>query len=143
MNKEETRLSYKFTAYGHPNILANHVKTLEFTKDNDLTERGDCIIGIKSDFEKAELKKFKGKIKLICSIEDPETGETISSEFKAKVNPEFDSEHELVLRKSHFQSERTFAFNLNRGSNWLDRRIVEILKNPNSTMEVEIVEGWF
>lgn len=140
---EQERLTYTFNCYGHPNILAKHVKTVEFTKDDDLSERGDCIIGIKSDFDLNELKKFNKKVKFICSITDPETSEILSSDFKCFVNPEFSSEHEIVLRKSHFDSGRTFGFNLNRGANNLDRRIVELLKDPNRKMTVTIQEGWY
>lgn len=132
---------YTFTCYGHPAIRATHVKTLEFTKDPDLTERGDCIIGIKADFDLNELKKFTKKVKFICSVTTP-TGETITSEFKAKVNQNFNSDHELVLRKSGFDTERTFGFGLNRGANHLDRRIVELMQNPEQKMQVTIQEGW-
>ncbi|MCA9380758.1 DUF371 domain-containing protein [Candidatus Dojkabacteria bacterium] len=140
---EEQRKQYMFSCYGHPNILAKHVKTIEFTKDADLTERGDCIVGINSDFDINELKNFSKKVKFICSVIDPETGEKLQSEFKCFVNPDFSSDHEIVLRKSHFDSGRTFGFNLNRGANNLDRRMVELLKNPNQKMEVTIVEGWY
>jgi hypothetical protein len=138
----EERRSYTFTCYGHPNIRATHVKTLEFTKDNDLTERGDCIIGIKANFDLKHLKEFEGKVKLLCELIDPIDNKTLSSEFKCKVNPEFNSDHEIVLRKSFFNSDRTYGFNLNRGASWLDRRMVEILQDPNSVMTVTILEGW-
>ena len=49
---------YKFHAYGHPNILGTHKTTLEFTKDEDLTSNGNCIIGVKADFELSRLKEF-------------------------------------------------------------------------------------
>lgn len=143
-NKEEKeRKSYSFKAFGHPNIKATHVKTLEFTKDSDLTERGDCIIGIKSDFKLPKLKDFEKKVKVICSLKDPETGEILSSEFKCKVNKNFDSNEELVLRKSGFDSNRTFGFGLNRGANWLDRKIVELMQDPETEMTVTIIEGWY
>ena len=34
---------------GHPNIRAEHPTTLEVTKDDFLTPRGDCIVGIASN----------------------------------------------------------------------------------------------
>jgi hypothetical protein len=39
----------KFIVYGHENILSNHYSTLEFTKENHVTKKGDCILGIKSE----------------------------------------------------------------------------------------------
>ncbi len=135
-------MEYSFKAYGHPNIRAEHVKTLEFTKDSELTERGDCIIGIRADFDASELKKFAKKVRFECSVVDPETDEKIVSVFKCKVNPEFNSDHEVVLRKSGFQSERTYGLGLNRGANNLDRRMVEVLQSPEAVMLITVKSGW-
>ena len=33
-------------AKGHPNISAKNKKTFEITKENWLTERGDCIVAV-------------------------------------------------------------------------------------------------
>lgn len=143
-NSETPRKQYTFFSYGHPNILANHVKTIEFTKESELSERGDCIIGVSSTFELEKLKEFNKKIKLLVEVEDPDSNELLRSEFKAIVNKNFNSDEELVLRKSHFDSERTFAKNLNRGANHLDRRIVEILReHPETRIKVTIIEGWY
>ena len=62
---------YRFNAYGHPNILGIHKTTLEFTKDEELSLDGDCIVGVKADFELSRLKRFiKGSKdnKLIVTI---------------------------------------------------------------------------
>jgi hypothetical protein len=40
---------------GHPNILATNRMTLEVTKEDFLTLRGDCIMGIMADASSAEL----------------------------------------------------------------------------------------
>jgi len=141
--QEQPRLSYKFKAYGHPNILAKHVKTLEFTKDEGLTERGDCIVGIKADFEKNELKKFNKKAKIIIRAKDHESGNIHESIHKFTINKNFNSNDELVIRKSSFDSDRTFGFNLNRGSNHIPRDMVEIMKDEDCEIEVEILEGWY
>ena len=36
-------------AWGHPNISARNRTTFEFTKENHLTPRGDCIVGIRAN----------------------------------------------------------------------------------------------
>ena len=56
-------MQYKFKAYGHPNITAKHKTTLEFTKDKELSLRGDCIVGVKSDFELPLIKNFISQLK--------------------------------------------------------------------------------
>lgn len=144
MNKKsgiKQRFSYSFTCDGHENIRATHVKTMEFTKDTDLSIQGDCIVGINADFKLDELKKFKGKVKFVLSAVDPETNEIIESVHKCKVNQNFESDHEIVLRKSTFQSDRTFGFFLNRGSNRVERKIIELLQKKVSKLTVTIFEG--
>ena len=34
---------------GHKNILSLHEKTIEITKDSELTTNGDCIVGVGAD----------------------------------------------------------------------------------------------
>ena len=34
----------RFNIFGHPNILCNHKNTLEFTKQDFVTKKGDCIL---------------------------------------------------------------------------------------------------
>lgn len=130
-----------FTCHGHENIRALHVKTLEFTKDESVTERGDCIVGCRATFDRLSLKQFSKKIRVICSVVG-EDGKTIESIFKCRVNPDFDDDRECVLRKSFHRSRRTFGVGLNRGANRMDRAIVERMQDPEATMTVTIKSGW-
>ena len=41
----------KFSARGHENIRGVHKTTFEFTKEKELTLKGDCIIGVNADFD--------------------------------------------------------------------------------------------
>jgi hypothetical protein len=52
----------ELTALGHKNVLATHKTTLEFTKDDYLTKKGDCILAINLD---KIPKAMQGKIKII------------------------------------------------------------------------------
>ena len=126
----------KFYAYGHRNILATHKSTLEFTKDRELTKKGDCIIGVSSDFSLEELKEFiknlkKNKIKMIITVDD------ISEAVKAEINPSFSDGKELVIRKTSFISKRTFAINANKAAVDLKRELISRLKE-NKKYIVEI-----
>lgn len=132
VNKPKQPKRYIFRAYGHPNILARHKLTLELSKDKSLTQRGDCIIGINADFDKEKLKQFSGKITLKVCIDQ------LEQSFKCIVNPDFDSDHELVLRKSSFNSKRTFGFRLNHAANKLNREIVHKLQRKDAIMMVVI-----
>lgn len=131
----------KFFAYGHPNILGTHKTTLEFTKDREISLKGDCIVGVKADFDFKKLRKFikkckSNKIKIIISkkLKNKKISETINAE----INPEFNSNKELVIRKTGFVSERTFAINADKAAFDLDRSLTKLLKERGSKIDVTI-----
>lgn len=128
-------MKYTFHCYGHPNLRAKHIRTIEFTKDSDLSLQGDCILGIQADFCKQELKKLHGKIHITVEIDG------LSDTFRAVVNPNFDSDHEIVFRKSLYPSPRTFGHFLNKGAKQLDRAIVKLMQQPSAIMTITIQES--
>ena len=124
----------RFTVQGHKNMRATHAKTLEFTKDTDLSVRGDCIVGVNADFDPEKLKSFikdKKHIKVTLSIDD------LSDSFEAEINPEFDDEHEIVFRLGSFSSGRTLSVSSTKAAIHLKRDIVKKLEDPSSKMTVE------
>ncbi len=128
---------YKFNAYGHPNILATHKTTLEFTKDKDISLKGDCIVGVNSNFELSEIKKFiKNSInkKISITIKTKIKKEKISAE----LNPNFNSNKELVIRKADFVSERTFAIRANKAAFDLKRDLIKFLKEKKNRVSIII-----
>lgn len=127
-------MKYVFYCCGHENIRATHPKTIEFTKDSDLTVRGDCIVGVRATFDGSELKKLKGKVAVTVEVDG------LRDAFKAVINPDFDDDHEIVFRKSMYKSRRTLGYKLNKGSHRLDRGIVQLMQNPNMVMKVTIEE---
>ena len=132
-------MQYKFNAYGHPNILAAHKTTLEFTKDSELTLKGDCIVGVKADFDLDALKEFIKKIgnkRVTITISASKFKEKISAE----LNPSYSSNHELVIRKADFVSERTFAVKAGKSAFELSRELVNELRNPETKISV-IIKG--
>jgi len=130
----ESEVEYVFRCWGCPNIRAKHGKTIEFTRDDEIGIRADCVIGIRADFELGELKKFKGKI--LISVE---CGGVVD-EFHAIVNPNFSDDREVVLRKSRYSSARTFGVMLNKGADGLKRDIAKLMRNPEQEMIVRIFQ---
>ena len=47
------RFEIKFS--GHENIRSTHKKTIEITKDSELTTKGDCIIGVNASYSCLDL----------------------------------------------------------------------------------------
>jgi hypothetical protein len=125
---------YTFRCYGHENIRAKHHKTIEFTKDMDLTRHGTCILGVSADFDVDRLKTLSGKIKITVEVEG------LTDKFYATINPDFDDEHEIVFRRSRYRSRRTLGVLLNKGANTLRRDIVQLMKDPKQVMEVTLQE---
>jgi len=117
--------------YGHPLIKALHPTTLEVTKEDFLTEKGDCIIGIRANKAckdlKEELKEHLrkgGKIEIIIKVEDFKF--SILAKGDAKLN--FKSDKSLVVRKSKFVCNRTLAVEANKVAKDLPRDMVNLLK---------------
>ena len=101
---------------GHKNILSLHEKTIEITKDNELTVNGDCIVGINSSLACIDLpEKFKKK------IQNPDTTITFtiiagdySFSIHGKGSEKLTLKHpnDIVLRKSAFTCSRTIAIKM-------------------------------
>ena len=133
-------MQYKFNAYGHPNILATHKTTLEFTKDNGISLKGNCIVGVQAEFD---LKKMKEFIKNIKSNEITITIEVLNNKkikdiITAEPNIAFNSHKEFVIRKTDFVSERTFAIKADKAAFDLKRDLIRFLKEKKNKIRISI-----
>lgn len=175
-------MKYFFTCYGHENITCKHKTTLEFAKDNDLSLKGDCIVGVKADFSLVQLKKFIKSLgnnnKITITIETLDynsnwynnknsnkiennannnkiinnknndatieknkiknkTAENkIIEKINAEINPGFDSDREMVIRKSDFADKRTFAIKADKAACELNVKLINFLKDRNAVVEI-------
>ena len=135
-------MKYQFSARGHKNILGTHKTTLEFTKDKNVSLRGDCIIGVDSDFELERLKEFLANSKdnlVLIRIEAQCGQKKLQDEILAEINRNFSSENEIVIRKTNFLSDRTFATKADKSAEELDRELIESAKYPNTRISVSII----
>ncbi|MFO7711177.1 MAG: DUF371 domain-containing protein [Candidatus Woesearchaeota archaeon] len=115
-----------FFCRGHPNLLGAHRNTIEFTKDKELTLKGDCIVGVDADFSFDLLKPVLGWKRFRMTIK----AGGLVDELEAEVNPGFSSEHEVVIRKTGFLSERTLGINANKAAKDIDRKLINALSSP-------------
>lgn len=127
-------MKYSFKFSGHREIQGNHKTTLEFTKDDFLTKEGNCIIGLKSDFELDKLKRFLKFNKIMIKIKI----KNIQDELIAYPNKTFNDNHEIVIRTTDFISARTFATNASKASKDIDRNLINALKDEKAIGVVEI-----
>ena len=134
-------MKYHFNAYGHPNILGNHKTTLEFTKEKEMSLKGDCIIGVDADFDLEKIKEFmKNPIskKIKITIKTISKSKKIQEIIFAELNQNFNDEKELVIRKTNFLSERTFAIKANKAAFGLNKDLIGFLKDNSSKISVVI-----
>lgn len=134
-----SKIHYKFNAYGHPNILATHKTTLEFTKDKEVSLKGDCIVGVKADFNLKKLSEFIKKIKknkVTITIET--SNKKIKETINAELNTNFKSSKEFVIRKTNFVSERTFVISSNKAAFDLNRHLIDFLKEKGNKINIII-----
>jgi hypothetical protein len=128
---EKKLLLESFTAHGHPNLRACHKTTLEFTKDEDLTLRGDCIVGVGASLapvlfrpETKELLRSPRSFLLEIEVQ----GMIIELRGTGDPGLALDDEHEMVFRKSPFVSGRTVLVNCDVASGELDTGMKSLLK---------------
>ena len=125
---------HSFNAAGHPNILATHKTTLEFTSDTHLTKRGDCIVAVKADFNLNKIKKFLNKDSIKITISADHQKDTII----ATPNPNFSDQKEIVIRKTDFLSKRTLATNASKSAKQLNKDLIKKLTDPQTKVSITI-----
>ena len=132
---------YIFHAFGHKNVLGAHRTTFEFTKDEELSLRGDCIVGVRADFDLGRIKDFikssKGK-KITIKISAIKNNERIEEIISAELNLHFKSNNEIIIRKTAFSSERTFAINADKSSIELNRTLIDFLKEGRNKVTITV-----
>ncbi|WXG42763.1 MAG: DUF371 domain-containing protein [Promethearchaeati archaeon SRVP18_Atabeyarchaeia-1] len=131
------------TAYGHSCIRGTHGTTLEITKAEEVTLKGDCIIAANaskspSDFSnlfKNLLRRESSKVLLVlevCGLKEEVTGQ-------GDPQLRLTSREDMVCRKSSFTCERTLMVRANKAAKDLDRRIIERLRNPENKVSIELL----
>ena len=127
---------------GHKNILSSHKKTIEITKDSQLTVNGDCIIGVRSNLACLDLpENFKKKIrnpstKIVFTIMADEYSFSIHGKGSEKLT--LKHPNDIVLRKSAFTCSRTIAIKCDKASDDIPRKMVKKLQNPKTTGKLVI-----
>ena len=130
-------------AQGHENILSTHKTTLEFTKDQHLSKKGDCIVAVAADKALADLSaEFKQKLrnthaKLIIIIEAGEIFEQFNAQGSARLILSHPTD--MVIRKSDYVCSRTLAVRAEKAACDLSRDFVEKLKNRKQTVKITLV----
>src|SRR5262245_57570540 len=101
------------TFYGHPNVQSLHNKTIEITKDEHLTLRGDCIIGVHANKACKDLNETLRR--RLCMEGSVVRMEIMVGTESFVINGVGDKRltlqnpHDIVVRKTNFVCPRTMS----------------------------------
>jgi putative hydrolase of the HAD superfamily len=124
-----------FTAKGHRNILASHKRTLEFTKDKQMSLDGDCIAGVDADFSLPALQRL---VRRHRHLRMRIRAGGLVDEIDFIANKRFSSSREVVLRFSEFSSDRTLGFRATKSASMLNKQLRDKLRVQGQQITVEI-----
>jgi uncharacterized protein len=119
--------------YGHPNIRSLHAKTIEITKDEHLTPRGDCIIGVKANKACAHLDEaLKHRLKsnsAVVRIEVMVGNESFLIRGRGDYRLSMSNPHDIVIRRTNFVCPRTMSVMCDKASSEMPSQMVNILQD--------------
>jgi hypothetical protein len=131
--KNRLVLEEEITFQGHKNILSLHARTIEITKDSNLTKNGDCIVGVSASKActdlntalKARLRTNGTVVKITIVVEPYEF------ELSGYGNNGLDiiHQHDIVLRKSTYVDSRTLIVSCDKSAFDIPRKMVCSLMN--------------
>lgn len=129
-------------AYGHRNIRATHKSTLEITKENRLSKKGECIIAVSADNAIPDLNpEFKGSLrnenaKMTMLIEAGGIVEVVNAFGSRRLVLAHPTD--IVVRKSSYVCGRTLAIKADKAAWGLSRKLVERLRDPKQKVKITL-----
>lgn len=121
-----------FTCRGHPAIRASHHKTLELTRDVDITERASCVVGVGGDWDDRALRSLGGRVEVELRV-----GDDVAT-FEADVSGAAVDHRALVFRRGPELAEKTFGFFSTSSAADLPRPLVAALQSPDAQLHVTL-----
>lgn len=126
----------EITFYGHKNVLSLHSRTIEITKEPNLTKKGDCILGVSANKACNDLNillkdklRTTGTVVKISIVVEP---------FEFEVSGygsntlEISHDHDIVLRKSNYADSRTLAVSCDKSAFDIPRNLVTLLTSTET-----------
>jgi uncharacterized protein len=133
---------FSFYAFGHPRILSTHDATIEITRSENLTIRGNCVVGVRASHG---LRDFPDDIKRLLSLDSGRgqlemrvNDQTVIIEGRGAAGLTFQNPIEVVVRKSGFVSERTLMVHADKAALDIPRLMVKRLMDPGQRVFFEL-----
>lgn len=121
--------------FGHPLIRATHKTTFEITKEEKISLRGDCIIGVKAN---KSCKDLDDRLKKLITNNVPIEITIHVGGYVFKVNgmghPSLmlTDDKDIVVRKSNYICPRTLAIKSDKAAIDIPRYMISMLSNSNT-----------
>jgi 16S rRNA (cytidine1402-2'-O)-methyltransferase len=126
------KAAVSFACRGHPNVTATHDKTLELTRDRDISRRATCVVGVASDHDDRALLALRGEVRVTLACGG------VRDEFTATMSPFFLGDASLVFRRGPGLRSRTVAFDASKTAAMLDRDLAARLASSDARLDVTI-----
>jgi hypothetical protein len=124
------------TFFGHPNVRSLHGKTVEITKDENLTLRGDCIIGVRASKACSDLdENLRRRLSFhdsVVKIEVIVGAESFVINGMGDERLTLQNPHDIVIRKTSFVCPRTMSVRCDKASSEMPRKIVRMLQDKEA-----------
>ena len=139
------KVSYeKINAKGHRNIRGLHHTTIEITKEEDLSPRGDCIVGVKADKAVNDLSpsfknllKDKNTILMGLFYINGSLYDIVIGQGDPRLS--LDNSIKIIFRKSTYIDNSTIAIRVNKAARDLNREMIDLLKNPKTMLTIVLI----
>ena len=125
-------VSVSFVCRGHANVTGTHDKTLELTRDADISRRATCVLGVSSTHDDLALLRLRGRVNVALECEG------VRDEFKATISPFFLGDSSLVFRRAGGLRGRTVAYDASKTAATVDRDLVGRLGSADRELHVTI-----
>jgi 16S rRNA (cytidine1402-2'-O)-methyltransferase len=133
-NRPPGAASVTFRCHGHPRISGSHTKTVEFTRDADVTARATCVLGVRSEHDDRELGRLRGDVEVTLECAG------VRDTFTATMSAFFLGDDALVFRSGPGLRGRTLGYDATKSAAEVDRDLIRVVADPSAVLQVTIRE---
>ncbi len=126
-------MEWRAEAVGHRNIRATHGKTLEWTRDEAVTPRATCVLGVRLQYDEDAMAPLHGPIRIEI------TADGWMESLEAVANPYYRPGDPFIVRRSD-QLEDAVAVMADRAAADLPRDFARVCAQPGRPIAVRLVE---
>ena len=133
----------RLVAWGHPYVRATHRTTLEFTKEEHLTPKGDCIVAVRAERGPLELNpEFREAIRtedsrVVLELEVGGFREVVSGFGSPRLTLSHPTD--FVLRKSRYTCPRTLMTRADKAAHDIPRPLIKLLQNHDTLCRITLI----